>query len=301
MTIEELEQAYQLGDPLGTYRYKLLNNLFISLSLAAGGIGFLFLSLILMMAWSSPGATDPNALKTWVIFLSIPILIGCVGAYEAFSRRSDRQILYEQGLVEVKRGKADALLYDEIANIFQAQTDTYYDQNIAIPLTQLLVGSVALPALAVGKLVTAGRDRSSSKQDGGSRAIYTYTFELSTGKRKTSPFKEVGEHIKALIFPQKLQQMAQCYAQGETLTFGPISLNSAGLSHRNKTLAWTDFKDVWSDGTQRLHIKRQTQSQWNRWRDDWAVLELKMIPNLEVFVILVKQLQKTAGVLTLEV
>ncbi len=172
-------------------------------------------------------------------------------------RRHDRQILYDYGLVTVKRHQYRAILYCDIQNIYQTKRDIYYDQNIAIPLATLLVGGMLTEQSQTGTM------RSSLK---GGKILHTYQFELTTGERIVSGFDEVGDHVKAQIFPNKLQQITQAYQQGDTIEFGPLSLSTDGITYNNKTLPWSELQAVTLDqstvanGATKVHVKCHTNS-----------------------------------------
>ncbi|MEM0981307.1 MAG: DUF6585 family protein [Cyanobacteria bacterium P01_H01_bin.58] len=296
MDLQLLEQQHQLGKPLGGYRYALLQNPVISLSFAVGGAGALLLSLIVIIAIASPGDVNLNTLKFCVAFLGIFIAIGGIGLYKARQRRGDRQIIYEQGLVDIKRGNPRVILYRDIENIFQVQTDTYYNQNIAVPLAALIGGAALQTALSS----SSSSGTSSAKSfnlPGDGKSVYAYQFELRNGKHIASSHQEVGEHVKKAVLPTKLKSIAHIYQQGSVIQFGPIGLCTAGLVHRRETLPWSDLKAVEqgefsiADGSHKLYIKRHSEGTWGSLRDTWAAIDMKAIPNFELFWVLVHQLQ----------
>ena len=301
MNIAPLDHRSPLGLPLKTCRSALFSNLWISLALILGGAGSLIAVPILLIALSSPGSFTPGAFKFSIpsVLIFVPLL--AIGVYETIKRRGDRQTLYEHGLVAVQRGKSRAIAYTDIENIFQVQSDVYYNQNIAVPMATLFGGAIIGGMLTSGAASQGGGAGHLSLKMGKGNNMYAYQFELKDGSHVRSPFKTIGEHVKSVVFPAKLKQITQAYQQGETVNFGPLGLCPQGLTYRRKILPWLDFKSfemgafAAGEGTQKLYIKRHGNSIWSNLKNNWAVVELKDVPNFELFSSLVHHLQETSG------
>ena len=187
-------------------------------------------------------------------FALLMIFIAIIIGIDDIRRRwNDCQIIYEQGFVDIRRGKAHVIPYTDVKNIFKAQC--------------------------------------------------YYSFELKNGKRIKSRTQAVGDAVQAAIFQAKRPQITQAYRRGETIPFGPIAISTEGLIHNRKILPWSAIGSFHinqvrkGDVIQKLRIRQCNNRSWLQFllRPHWAVIPIRTIANLDLFLDLARYLQQSSG------
>lgn len=183
-----------------------------------------------------------------MIFISI-----IIGIDDIRRRWNDCQIIYKNGFIDIRRGKAYVIPYNDVKNIFKAQC--------------------------------------------------YYSFELKNGKRIKSRTQAVGNTVQAAIFQAKRPQISQAYRQGERIPFGPIAISTEGLIHNRKILPWSAIGSFHinrirkGDVIQKLHIRQCNDRSWFQFllHPYWAVIPIRTIANLDLFLELAQKLQHSIG------
>ncbi|RAQ98496.1 DUF6585 family protein [Thermogemmatispora tikiterensis] len=124
-----------------------------------------------------------------------------------------------------------------------------------------------------------------------------YELEFQGGKKLRFNFNVVKmpemislleERICSCLLPQAIA----AFEAGETVRFGEVSVNRAGLSYKDSTLLWSEMLDITIDGTS-LTIKK-----WDKKNVSWS---LSRLPNIRVFLGLKDYIfQRYLGIVGLE-
>lgn len=97
---------------------------------------------------------------------------------------------------------------------------------------------------------------------------------------------QLGDTISNQITRTLLPQVIAAYKAGQTITFGPLSVNQQGLVNvLGHVLPWSEIKDI---AMQRGYVAVSRSGKWLK----WSSLPVKSIPNVFVFIALVKALLK---------
>ncbi|MBO0780124.1 MAG: hypothetical protein J2P37_14970 [Ktedonobacteraceae bacterium] len=121
---------------------------------------------------------------------------------------------------------------------------------------------------------------------------YKYTIRRQDGAQivLTSRFRNIarfGQRLRQEVTNCLLPRAIDEYNAGQTLTFGPLSINSAGISNGKNLLPWQQIKSV-DEKDSTLWIKKA-----GKWLD-WANIQIAKIPNFCVFMALVRHVQSTS-------
>ena len=95
--------------------------------------------------------------------------------------------------------------------------------------------------------------------------------------------EELAKTIEASIYPLLYAPAADQYNSGQTVVFGPLSINKQGITIYKKTYPWTDVKEV---SIQRGMVKVAKKD--GGWFSG-ASASAAAIPNLRVFLTMVQQ------------
>ncbi len=119
--------------------------------------------------------------------------------------------------------------------------------------------------------------------------IHTYTIENRNGNRLVlndgfSRVEELAQVIEEKTFPILFEQAAQQYNAGQTLTFGPLWVDKAGIQISGKNYAWDEIQLV---TVQRgyLRIARKDGGLFGG-----AKIAVAGIPNLRVLLSIIRQM-----------
>jgi hypothetical protein len=126
--------------------------------------------------------------------------------------------------------------------------------------------------------------------------IYTGTSHRYQVKRKdgyqvvlTDRFANVGnlgDTISDQVTRTLLPQVIAAYSAGQTITFGPLSVNQQGLVNMlGHVLPWSEIKGI---DIQRGYIAVSRAGKWLKWSNE----PVRRIPNAFVFIALVRSLLK---------
>jgi hypothetical protein len=97
---------------------------------------------------------------------------------------------------------------------------------------------------------------------------------------------ELGELVHNRVTAVKLPQVIAAYNTGQTITFGPLSLNTQGIWNSNgKLLPWPEIKDV---SIQQGYVAVSKAGKWLRWSSQ----PVRTIPNVFLFIALVRSILK---------
>ena len=132
-----------------------------------------------------------------------------------------------------------------------------------------------------------------SKNSAPIRIMHAYTIQRADGYKVTlnddiSLMEIVGDVISKQTTKVLLPLAQESYAKGDTVSFGPLSLNQQGLIKDQNVLPWQQIEAVdTQDGT--VRVKRQ--GKWSNWGD------ANKIPNLFVFLNLTESIlqQRNGG------
>ena len=181
------------------------------------------------------------------ILLALGILM-IVGAWQD---RNRRVAVFTNGLVHVRGQTADVIPWSEIESVWQKITD-HYDSTGVLKL----------------------------------RTTYLYTIQ-ERGEDETivlgedlNDIKTLGETIQEEVTRVQLPGALAAFKRGETLTFGPLTIDTKGLAHEQSTLAWSEIKGLKVDKGV-FHVLKK-----GNWFT-WTTVTVDQIPNLMVFLALV--------------
>ncbi|MBO0797130.1 MAG: hypothetical protein J2P36_40140, partial [Ktedonobacteraceae bacterium] len=122
---------------------------------------------------------------------------------------------------------------------------------------------------------------------------YKYTIRRQDGAQivLTSRFRNIarfGERLRQEITNCLLPRAINEYNAGQTLTFGPLSINSAGINNGKNLLPWQHIKSVKEkDNSLGNSLSIKKVGKWF----DWANVSIAKIPNFGVFIALVRHAQ----------
>lgn len=115
-----------------------------------------------------------------ILFCMVPsTLLLSLALLSFLLHRQDIQIIYEQGLVKLHKGKVMGLRFDAIIEVSQKYLDTEYQGNVMVAVLGMFFG--------LGMLSNGGVP------------IYRYRFLSQNGTVITSDFADVGNYVKRKI------------------------------------------------------------------------------------------------------
>ncbi len=161
----------------------------------------------------------------------------------------------------------------------------------------LRTGSMRVCAHRAGLMVVRGRRRRvvhwSEVQAIRTRAL-RYSLPALLGRRRTelelaltdgsrlnfggelSEFDKLVEHAKQYVYPRLLTECIRALQAGQTLRFGPLTIDPKGMRYRRRRLSWDELDEaIVKDG--HLNILPQSQKTARPWR-----MPVHRIPNVEV-------------------
>lgn len=92
----------------------------------------------------------------------------------------------------------------------------------------------------------------------------------------------LGDTVSNQVTGAKMPQVIAAYNAGQTITFGPLSLNRQGIQNANgNLLPWPEIKDV---SLQNGYVAVSKAGKWLR----WSTQPVRNIPNVFLFIALVR-------------
>ncbi len=192
MDTEQLAHTNQLGNPVQEFKQQG------SVMGILVGLFFLGIGLFFLLAG-----------KKQIVTIGVALFFGGLGVwlvYMAIVDRNNRQLLYEHGLIDLHRGKAQVLRYDRMTAVWQRVTRHYRN---------------------------------------GFHTGTTYYYRIKTDDAEAiSSYQVVGERVQDEVTRRLMPQVAQTYNSGGDVAFGPLTLNKQGLTSKKGTLLWEEIKGV---------------------------------------------------------
>lgn len=192
---------------------------------------------------------------------ALPIAIFCLvfglpALITWFSRGKWTVEVYEHGLVLRRGAQSKAITWDSIAAVWQY-------------LTRRTSWYFFMP----------------------SRWVTIYIIQTKDGERFTFDNKyknalQLGQIIQTEVTNRLLPQMASAYRNGETISFGELSLNQQGLIYRDKQLPWNAVKEFRID---RRYIFVDQEGGGLR---GWATVHLTGVYNIYALKALVESIRQ---------
>ncbi len=249
--IQQLAGAYQLGALREEYRFKIVRTLgggLLILALGVAAIAFIFISEHLSLATIDFSAVDTGG-DFWVFVITGLVLLAC-GVWSCinlFLNFDMRVVVCEQGLVRTKKGQVDVVRWDQADAFWQAVTKRYTNG--------IYTGTTHIYTLR--------------RSDG---AVFKFNDTLNK-------VEALGNTIQREVTRVLLPKYIYAYNVGNTITFGPLSINQQGVSNSKEMLPWSQLKD--------FQVKRGVVSvkKEGKWLN-WSSIGVAQIPNFYVFMAL---------------
>jgi hypothetical protein len=129
--------------------------------------------------------------------------------------------------------------------------------------------------------------------DYGMRTSHTYRLVAHDGRRLTlddrvEGITELGQALQKAASPHQLEAALARFAQGETLTFGRLSVGGEGLTLGRRTLAWGDLASA-QLSCNHVYITAKGR------KATWAGLPVRELPNVLVLLALVEAHKSAAS------
>ncbi len=193
-----------------------------------------------------------------VMILMLIILLPCLGmilyyAFRPLIYRSWHVYVCTDGFVFTRGNKIEAFRWDQIEAMWQAVTRRY--------INGIYTGTVH-------RYTVRGRDAR--------QVIFSDRF---------TNVEELGNTISRAITNYQLPQVIATYNAGNTLTFGPLSISTQGVSNGKELLPWSQVKEM---GVNRGVVTVRKEGKWL----NWSSARVAQIPNVFVFMALANYILK---------
>jgi hypothetical protein len=165
--------------------------------------------------------------------------------------------LYTNGLARVQGSKVELIRWDDIRDVRQSVTYRY---------------------------INGGYFNSTHKY-----TVRTIDNRKLTFDDNIAGIHELGRKIQQEVTHRLLPQMISAYESGETLNFGPFSLDKQGLKHKDKSLAWTGIEDA---QVRNGYVTFRQQGLWSVWLRE----PVSRIPNPIIFIALIRYIVEKQSV-----
>lgn len=193
-------------------------------------------------------------------WLSTPFLIGlslialaAVFAYRAWRAARLRIRLHAGGLAVVRGRRGRALLWDDVRALWSRAVRT---------------GLPGLPGRLHFRLEIEARDGKRLRLDD-----------------RLEDFASLAEAVKGLVYPPLLEASSRAFNEGQTLHFGPIHLNRAGITdHRSLSYPWDTVSEA-RLASGRLVIRASREG-----KPTEVSIPAHRIPNVEVCTQLIEEI-----------
>lgn len=255
--LQQAAAAGQLGSLLKSYNASVIE--------VSKGLGLSIIPLIFGLVFAAGvviainTSTDIGVLLISSVIAFFLLAGGSYVAYGALRDAGQKIYLFQHGFIVIRWGRVSVYPWAQIQAIRQHITRHY-------------------KKTAFGEKYTG--------------TTYEYTVQRAEGKtlelnNYVRNIEELGEAItlrlSEFLFPTAMASLKA----GATLTFGPWSINSQGISNKKGMLPWQEVHNYQIVGG-RIHILRKKGGYW----DSNAV---RSLPNVFVFTALVDYLLKAQG------
>lgn len=106
-------------------------------------------------------------------------------------------------------------------------------------------------------------------------------YEISLNDR-FAKVGELGDLVHSKVAAAKMPQVLAAYNAGQTITFGPLSVNTQGIwNGKGSVLPWAEVKDI---SLQRGYVAVSKAGKWLRWSSQ----PVSAVPNIFLFLALVR-------------
>jgi hypothetical protein len=182
------------------------------------------------------------------------VLIALGGGFSVWQSRSEQNLAictFRDGLTYSRRGKTEAMRWDEMEKVFMSIVNTKNLHTIT----------------------------------------YNYRLENENGRKITFNYndqamqnmQQLSDTIQREITKRQLPKAVALYNGGSTVTFGQLSLSQNGLSNSKETIPWNEVAEV------KLHNGVVTVRKKDKWLN-WSNITVGGTPNIYVFLHLVDQI-----------
>lgn len=244
----QFARTYHLGTPGEEYkvRYTKRNVIGMVFSFVVGGCLGIF-GLVLLTG--SAGGED--AISTSVTILTIALLFivaALILVLPPLLYRSWCVFVCSEGFLFKRGSRLDAFRWDQVAAIWQKVTRRYYNG-----------------------IYTGTRHKYTVQHIDGTKVIFTDRFP---------DVEALGDVIAREVTNRQIPQMIAAYKAGQTLQFGPLSVNMQGVSNNRELLPWSQVQGISVDqGSVRISKEGKLLS--------WSTVTVSKIPNVFAFIALV--------------
>jgi hypothetical protein len=239
-----------LGYPTAVYRSSQLKH-WIYLILGCFALSLQVLLFVLFFdLFSTPRALRDGTL----IAVVFPLPIGFYLLWRAWRDWRWRVVVFTEGLAEIRRGNVTTVFWKDIELFWESVTDQYINAAFVGTFRKCRFLSVA-----------------------GNKFVFD-----SRLIQIESLITTIREEVSQALYPGMLAR----FDQGEPVCFGSLTIDRTGIAKKNwlgrtSFIEWKDFRDFnFRKGF--LEIYRRNGRQWTKIRSE-------EIPNLEVFIILIKR------------
>ena len=251
---EQLAATYQLGTLQQVYGVKMTRTTLVAglcgLALALG-FGFFAYEMI-----TSP--SSPNDVNNSYFVMAIGAL-GLLGALYCFFYpqlyRSWQVYVFSDGFVFTRGSKLDALRWEQINSMLMSVTRRY--------MNGIYTGTQHKYTI---------------------RGIDGREFVLND---RITNVGQLGDSISAMVTRTRLPEVVAAYKAGETITFGPFSVNQQGASNGKELIPWEQIKEF------RVNNGIVTVRKEGKWLN-WSSAPVSTIPNFFLFIALVEAIRRQA-------
>ena len=263
---DQVAASYNLGTSKTVYKPSTISSMvggfIFALIGIAWAVGAYYITNSIIS--SSPLSGFPPVL-VFVIpsFGLIIMLVGLGLIIKAYLNRNLRVLIYEYGLVFIKRSGTEVIRWDQIAFVWhkvKKTTSTNTTTNYSTGYTTTTTSTRIDHSYIVQRV-------------DGAKIVFDQTF---------SRLRELGKTIEQESARYLYPQAVAAYNTGRPLVFGKMTVRRAGLSDGRKTLSWNELKSIKVDANNGA-IAIRKQGKWL----NWSNISLSETPNIIVFEALV--------------
>ena len=249
---EQLAATYQLGTFQQIYGVKMTRMTLVAGLcglVLAGGFGFFAYEMI-----TAP--TNANDVSNSYFMMGIGAL-GLLGALYCFFYpqlyRSWRVYVFSEGFAFTRGGKLDALRWEQVDSMLFSIVKRY--------MNGIYTGTQHKYTI---------------------RGIDGRQFVLND---RITNVEQLGDSLSAMVTRVKLPEVIAAFKAGETITFGPLSVNQQGVSNSKELIAWEQIKEFRVNGGI-VTVKKE-----GKWLN-WSSVQVANIPNFFIFLALVSAIRQ---------